>query len=335
MRIHLALGAIVVSLLAASSAEAVSVTISGPPSGTQRYYVDPGLPVSATADTSGCGKGNVWVNIITKGPSFPLALPIGSSLNKGSYSTTFGPSAVGVHEWWGRMNCPNPANNGEVIVAESEHRTLIVTDKRVVAPKPTPKKKVTKKQKRAVLKKVVKTATRSKTLSKRGRQAQKSYANSKAPAPKKTLGDVLKDIEKFFKDKDELKKQFDKAFPKKKQSKQEFPSSVGQAGAGFRAAQLKAMPDFVKALEKLGDFRNVAVRSADNAAAANPEVLKQLDLASSLYGQSGTTWAMLTPQQKGDVATQFSILVQTGAAKRLVNEMVEAGKAGTNVTFAH
>jgi len=77
------------------------------------------------------------------------------------------------------------------------------------------------------------------------------------------------------------------------------------------------------------------VRAADQAAKSKPEVLKHLDLLAGLIGESNDTWATMTPKQKGDIATEWGVLIESGAAKRLVNEMVDAAVAGTNVTFAH
>ena len=120
--------------LGAPAANAASVTITGPPDGASQYYLDDS-PVTATADASGCAPGAVIVLIINERPG-GLTLPIGSSYNTGVFSTDFGPTAIGAHRWWGRMTCPDPAGGGKVIVAESEHRTLNVTDKRTPTPAP-------------------------------------------------------------------------------------------------------------------------------------------------------------------------------------------------------
>ena len=80
----------------------------------------------------------------------------------------------------------------------------------------------------------------------------------------------------------------------------------------------------------------MAIRAALSAEQRDPEIHKQLDLAAGLYkGDYNATFDSLTPQERGDVATQASVMIQTGAAARLVDEMNAAGKSATNVVFAH
>jgi hypothetical protein len=191
--------------------------------------------------------------------------------------------------------------------------------------------KLTKQQLRAIAKQALVLARRATKLGPQAVKAQKAFR--KAPEAKKpTFGDVLQRIKAYF----DAKAKFVEEWGKVKGAKQvkELPTSVGRAASAPRVAQLNAIPNFAKALEKLGDFGNVAVRAADAKYVPGSEFQKQLDLSVNLYA-AGATWTTLTPKQKRDVATQSSVMIDSGAAKRLVEEMNAAGRAGTNVVYAH
>jgi hypothetical protein len=119
--------------LAAVPAHAASVSITGPPTGITKYYLDDGFPASATADTSGCPAGQtIFLNIWLKLPNGIVGgqAPV---INETSTSGTLDPSIEGVHEWWGEMAC-----GGQHFL--SEVRTIVVTRTRApVAPLPRPK----------------------------------------------------------------------------------------------------------------------------------------------------------------------------------------------------
>ncbi|HEX8067227.1 MAG TPA: hypothetical protein VF520_11970 [Thermoleophilaceae bacterium] len=129
MRTRLALVALAAAALTAPPvAHAASVTIDGPPTGTKRQRIlGPTYHLRATADTSGCGPGLVFVSLQTTFPS-GLAVPLTTNLNQSTVDFDYDPDILGVHQWWGRLACPDPAKSGGNIVVESEHRTLEVVE---------------------------------------------------------------------------------------------------------------------------------------------------------------------------------------------------------------
>lgn len=172
-------------------------------------------------------------------------------------------------------------------------------------------------------------------LTKQGRAVEKTYAKTKTGKTEKSFGDWLVDVKDFFDKKDKLKEEYEKYFGKKEPKKFDL-SKYEAPAAGFRKAQILQLPQFTKQLEKLGDFRNVAIRAAVSAEQRDLEVHKQLDLAAGLYkADYNATFDSLTAKEKGDVATQASMMIQTGAAAQLVDEMNAAGKSATNVVYAH
>ena len=196
-----------------------------------------------------------------------------------------------------------------------------------------PKAKV--KAKKSAISHTYALAKQARKLGKKGVAAQKSYVGTKSPQAGKTFADWLVSIKDFFDKKDQLKAEYEKYFGDKRPKKPDL-SKYEAPAAGFRKAQLLQIPQFAKQLEKLGDFRNVAVRAAVSAEQRDPEIRKQLDLAAGLYkGDYFATFDSLSAKEKGDVATQLSMMVQTGAAKRLVAEMNAAGRAGTTLVYAH
>jgi hypothetical protein len=208
--------------------------------------------------------------------------------------------------------------------------------------KPAPKKprgklspKAKSKGRRGAALHAFKLAKKTPGLAKQGRTAQKGWSASQTGKSEKSFGDWLVDVKDFFDKKDKLKEEYEKYFGKKEPKKFDL-SKYEAPAAGLRKAQALQLPQYTQQLEKLGDFRNVASRAAVTAEGRDPEVKKQLDLAAGLYkGDYNATFDSLTPKERGDVATQASVMIQTGAAARLVEEMNAAGKAATNVVYAH
>jgi hypothetical protein len=312
-----------------ASASALSITLNGPANGAS-VLTGSSVPVSASISLAGCASNDSdfprWLYEFpgesTFYPSYGDEKSTKTMLH-GSLIT----AGTGVYHWYAYITCGTPDAHG--LTAQTETRSYRVVDKLP----PKPKGKALARKRRATIGQTYRLAKRTRGLAKKGKAVQKKYAKTKSGKSKKSFGDWLASIKDFFEAKDKLKEEYEKYFGKKEPKKADL-SKYEAPAAGFRKAQLLQLPQFTKQLEKLGDFRNVAVRAAISAEQRSPELKSQLDLAAGLY-RADATFDALSPQEQGDVATQYSIMVQTGAAKRLVAEMNDAGKSATNLVFAH
>jgi hypothetical protein len=106
-----------------------------------------------------------------------------------------------------------------------------------------------------------------------------------------------------------------------------WPKSVGEAGAGLRQGQLEALPQFAKELSDIADYDRVAIEKADAYYQSGNG--GNLDLRASL--QFGKPYGELQGEERLAIAKQSA--PETGATGVLLQETREAAKAATHVNF--
>jgi hypothetical protein len=120
--------------VAPAGAQALSVSVSGPPSGAvfKRFSQPREFTLTATGDSSGC-TGTYWVSVLIKPPNYNGGLiPAGSSLNESTFVTTRDTAdGPGVYEWAGQIRCGFDH-------VESETRTFTISDAATPPPPPPP-----------------------------------------------------------------------------------------------------------------------------------------------------------------------------------------------------
>ncbi len=94
---------------------------------------------------------------------------------------------------------------------------------------------------------------------------------------------------------------------------------------------LLALYSFARESDKALEYTNELMRDADTYFASSPEAANEMNAVSQgLNGGRFYNDPSLTDEERFVVACNVTDL--TGAKKRLINHMVELGKAGANVT---